>query len=172
MKLRENIEVFKHFKKYGEEDGVFVMKIIKKASKSQFFYNNLDILLNKVKSFDRMALKDVAELPMNNLIVSKAESDKRAKSRILPKLLERYGLGVRKEMTQQQTIIMNKKIAMEKQKEEEMIEKALMIHTKNHTYQKDLRVIYKFKNISKLKKKIDYFIYNEIFFILDGRGFS
>ena len=145
MKLRENIEAFKHFRKYGEEDGIFMMKIIKKASKSQFFYNNLDILLNQVKSFDRMALQEVAELPMNNLIVSKAEAEKRMKNRMLPKILDKYGMGTRKEILQQQTIIMNKKIAIERHKEEEMIEKAIMIHTKNHTYQKDLRVIYKFK---------------------------
>jgi hypothetical protein len=79
MKLRENIELFKHFKKYSEEDGIFMIKIIKKASKSQFFYHNLDILLSQAKSFDRMPLKEVADLPMNNLIVSKAAEDKRTK---------------------------------------------------------------------------------------------
>jgi len=140
MKLRENIEIFKHFKKYSEDDGIFMIKIIKKASKSQFFYHNLDILLSHAKSFDRMALKEVADLPMNNMIVSKAAEDKRTKTRILPRILEKYGMERKKELPQQQTMIFNKKLAQEKHKEEELLEKAIQNHTKNHTYQKDFKL--------------------------------
>ena len=136
MKLRENIELFKHFKKYSEEDGIFMIKIIKKASKSQFFYHNLDILLSQAKSFDRMPLKEVADLPMNNLIVSKAAEDKRTKTRILTRILEKYGLGQKKELLRQQTTTINK----EKHKEEDLLEKAIEIHTKHHTYQKDFKL--------------------------------
>ena len=139
MILRENIELFKHFKKYSEEDGIYMIKIIKKASKSQFFYHNLDILLGQAKSFDRMALKEVAELPMNNLIVTKIE-DKRTKTKILPKILEKYGMERKKELLPQQTVILNKKFAIDKHKEEELLDKAIQIHTKHHTYQKDFKM--------------------------------
>lgn len=139
MKLRENIELFKHFKKYPEEDGILIMKIIKKASKSQFFYNNLNILLTQAKSFDRMVLKEVADLPMNNLIMSKLQEEKKH-TRMFPNILDKYGMGKRKENFPQQTVILNKKIAAERVKEEELIEKALQIHTKQNTYAKDIKL--------------------------------
>ena len=83
-----------------------------------------------------MPLKEVADLPMNNLIVSKAAEDKRTKTRILPRILEKYGLGQKKELLRQQTTTINK----EKHKEEDLLEKAIEIHTKHHTYQKDFKL--------------------------------
>ena len=97
-------------------------------------------MLSHAKSFDRMALKEVADLPMNNMIVSKAAEDKRTKTRILPRILEKYGMERKKELPQQQTMIFNKKLAQEKHKEEELLEKAIQNHTKNHTYQKDFKL--------------------------------
>lgn len=138
MKIRENIELFKHFRKYPPEDGLLLIKIIKKASKSLFFYNNLDILLRQVKSIDRMPIKEVAELPLNNLIASKDSPVLKTKTQILPKILEKYGIPRRKDMIQQ--TIVNKKNIYEKKQEEDLLEKALLIHTKHHTYQKDYKL--------------------------------
>lgn len=140
MKIRENIDLFKHFKKFGLEDGVLMIKIIKKASKSQFFYNNLDILLKQVKSIDRMAIKEVAELPLNNLIMGKdSPLLKKSKTHILPRILEKYGIQRKRDIILPPTTILNKKNAQDKKQEEDLIEKAIMIHTKHHTFQKEYR---------------------------------
>ena len=48
-KMKESVENLKHFRKYADDEGLNILKIIKKASRSEDFYNNMDIIMVQSK---------------------------------------------------------------------------------------------------------------------------
>ena len=109
------------------------MNIIKKASKSHFFYNNLDLLLNQIKSFEKVNLKDVVDLPTTNFIAKK--TDNKSKTGGLPKLMDKYGIGI-----MGQSSINKQEFETKKKKtdeDEQLIDLALNVHSKNYTFVKN-----------------------------------